>query len=478
MTPHHVSRRGVLRGIAGAGVGLTFVGYASASDGRAQYIVVGRGGGVRRELERDGFTVQHELAGGTVFVLRGPTGAEEELQRVRGVDEAARDVRFELEEPELEAVPDDLEPDSEHTATDLYPLMWDKQVTDVLAAHDYATGVDTRLAILDTGIDPDHPDLAENVDEDLSRLFTSGDPIDDHPWDAHGHGTHVAGTAAARSDAGAPVSSEETGEATGIVGTAPEAELVSAKVFWFEDPEGHEDEDEPFLTTTTADILRAIDYSAEIGADAANMSLGTPPLPPQVNAAGIRVAYERVIQDATRRGTVVVASAGNSDANLQQGGFFTVPNSTAGSMSISATGPNDLRTFYSNYGTNEIDVGAPGGGYETLEKTLAEDTEWPYPTNLVFSTVPPQVYGVPYAYFAGTSMASPQVTGLVGLVRQLHPNSNANQVEQVIKHGAELVNGQSDPDLGAGRINALNTVELLDDGDSGGSNGNGNGRGR
>ncbi|WP_343195723.1 S8 family serine peptidase [Halovivax sp.] len=278
----------------------------------------------------------------------------------------------------------------------------------------------------------------------MSALFSSGDPIDDHPWDEHYHGTHVAGTAAATGD-------------VGVIGTAPDAELVSLKVFWFEEIDG-----EVVLTTTTADILAAITAAAAIDADAANMSLGTPPLDPQLNAAGIRVAYERVIQYASREGTAVVASAGNSDANLQQGGYFTVPNSTAGALSVSATGPNDERVFYSNYGTNEIDVGAPGGGYETLEKTLEEDpaeVAWPYPLNLVLSTIP----GGEYAWLAGTSMAAPQVAGTVALVRELAPDANARQVEQAVKAGCEGVDGQSDSDTGAGRINAKNACERVDD---------------
>ncbi|MHC3438580.1 S8 family peptidase [Natrialbaceae archaeon A-gly3] len=443
------TRRRFLGGVAATGIAITAIATVSAN-GRTRYLVTASGGGVRTRLEREGFDVEDELAGGDVFVVLGPGDSADDLESVRGVRAAAADVRFSVDLPVLTEVPDAsiLEGDEKAEPT-LWELQWDKQVQNVLEAHEHATGDGTTLAIIDTGIDPDHLDLEPNLDKEASRLFQMGETIEEgEPVDPHGHGTHVAGTAAATGEQGAI--------GTGIVGTAPDATLVSARVFWFDEEDG-----EVVLTTTTADILRAIDYAAEIGADAANMSIGTPPLPPEINAAGIRVAYERMIQHATSQGTVVVASAGNSDANLQQGGYFTVPNSTAGAMSISATAPNDLRTFYSNYGTNEIDVGAPGGGYETLEKTLAEDTEWPYPTNLVLSSVPEDVYDAPYAYFAGTSMAAPQVTGLAGLVRQLEPHANANQVESAIKHGAESATGRSDTDLGAGRVNALETVKRL-----------------
>ena len=437
-----LTRRSALKGIAAGALSLKFAGTASA-DGRTQYIVTARGNRVTGSIEGAGFEIQNVLADGDVMVVVGPEDSQDDLEAVRGVREVVENAFFSLDGPVFEEELDT----EEFEPPDFWENQWDKHVTDVEDAHDVATGDGTRLAILDTGIDPGHPDLAQNLNEDLSELFSSGNPIedDDNPWDLHGHGTHVAGTAAATGD-------------VGVIGTAPDAELVSLKVFWFEDPEGHEDEDEPFLTTTTADILAAIDAAAVIDADAANMSLGTDPLPPEYNRFGIRVAYERVIQHATRQGTVVVASAGNSEANLQQGGYFTTPNSTAGALSVSATGPNDELVFYSNYGTNEIDVGAPGGGYETLEKTLEEDpdeVEWPYPSNLVLSTYPDDGY----AWLAGTSMASPQVTGTVGLVREKAPNANANQVEKAIKQGADLVTGQSDPDLGAGRLNAYGALD-------------------
>ncbi|WP_207587309.1 S8 family serine peptidase [Halomontanus rarus] len=478
------TRRQFVTGIAAAGLTLCAAGTVSAS-GRQRYVVVAPGQGTTRTLEQEGFDVAAELADGSVLLVDGPTDAAADLERIGGVRSAATDVRLEVDLPPVSAGVER----SQASEPTLYDLQWDKQVTDALAAHELATGAGTTLAILDTGIDPDHPDLARNVDEDASRLFAAGDPIDadDNPWDTDGHGTHVAGIAAATGEGGAA--------GTGIVGMAPEATLVSAKVFWFEVP-ADGDEDDPVLMTTTGDILRAVDYAASIDADAANLSLGTAPLPPQANAGGIRTANQRVIRHAVRQGTVVVASAGNDAANLQQGGYFSLPNSTAGAISVSATGPNDELVFYSNYGTNEVDVAAPGGGYETEAKTLCteagivagscegegdgdgeeeengddgadanctecEPGEWPYPTNLVYSSVPPEVYGEPYAYFAGTSMAAPQVTGLVGLVRELQPDANPNRVEGAIEHGAEGHPGRGDPELGAGRIDARETVERL-----------------
>jgi len=431
MTLH---RRTFVRSIAAGGLSLTVAGLAGANDDAVFLATADED--VRRRIEDAGFTVRRELATGSVYVVVGPADRRDELAAIDGVDEVARDVRFELEEPER------IEEADSTTDEELYSLQWDKQNTNAAEAHETATGEGTRLAIIDTGIYHDHPDLQPNVIPEEGRLFKYGEVSED-TTDVYGHGTHVAGIAAAADEG-----------RTGVVGTAPDAELVSLRVFYHDD--------DGVLTTTTADILSAIDYAASLDADAANLSIGTPPLPPETNASGVKMAYQRVAQDAVRRGTLVVVSAGNSDANLQQGGYFTVPNSAAGAMSVSATGPNDERVFYSNYGTNEIDVGAPGGGYETLEKTLSEETEWPYPTNLVLSSVPPELFGGDnYAYFAGTSMAAPQVTGLAGLIRSADPSLNANQVERAIKAGADGVQGKGDEDVGAGRINAADSLGEL-----------------
>ncbi|WP_458204481.1 S8 family peptidase [Haladaptatus sp. NG-SE-30] len=301
----------------------------------------------------------------------------------------------------------------------------------------------TRIAIIDTGIDVSHPDLEGNVNADECRLFKYGEITPD-TTDVYGHGTHVAGIAAASNDG-----------TTGVVGTVPDAELVSLRVFYYDDVDGDGTAE---LTTITSDILLAIDYAASLGADAMNMSIGTPPLPPHYNQYGFRQAYRLVIEDAVRRGSVVVVSAGNAGTDLGKHGLFTTPNSVPSAMSVSATGPNYALVFYSNYGTSEVDIGAPGGGYETLEKTLSDETEWPFPTNLVLSSVPPELYDAYYAYFAGTSMGAPQVTGTAALVRSKFPELPTKQVEQALEQGADLLQGKNDSELGAGRVNATGAL--------------------
>lgn len=433
------ARRTFLKATAGAGFTLAFAGIASAN-GETRFITRVSADSTVDRIGDAGFELKNELADGKVLVVAGSDDSLDELKDVHGVEVAIPDFTFELRSPvEAEAF------EESKDAPAFWDLQWDKHVTDVEDAHEVATGEGSTIAIIDTGIDHTHPDL-QNVNREASAAVFGGE-IRDHTGDFWGHGTHVAGIAAA------------TGE-EGVIGTAPDAELVSLRVFTTE-----EENQDNFWS----DLLLAIEHAAdEVGADAANMSIGTiETLDGPVNAGGIRGVTEPVMQYATRQGTVVVGSAGNHGESLQQEGLWTLPNSLAGVISTSATGPNDERTFYSNWGTNEIDIGAPGGGYETLAKTLANDTEWPYPTNLVFNAMAPgsrieeMVSGVQYAYLAGTSMAAPQVAGTVALIRDVDPDTNARQVEDAIKRGADLVEGRNDPDLGAGRLNASDALEDL-----------------
>ena len=485
------SRRDVLKGIAAGGLSLSFAGYATAANGEAQYIVTTRGRGGVRRLEREGFEIQRKLANDEVLLATGPENASSNLLDINGVEAAARNVRLVLKSP----VKDELPAPNELDVPDFYETyLWDKQNIESVEANEIATGDGASVGIIDTGIDYEHPELLPNLDKEAGRLFRDGDirsgigeiiVPDNYPDptalkteefhvadEQQGHGTHVAGIAAAA-------------DSYGVIGTAPDADVISLRVFWWtmvEDPETGEEE--PGIATTTGDVLNAINHGAEKGYDAVNLSLGTLPLhPSEIRPHGIRqlkVAYHKVVQWAVQEGTVVVASAGNSETNLSRQGLFSLPNSVEGAMSISATGPNDKLAFYSDYGTSEVDVGAPGGGYETLEKTIIDDPAkvgWPFPTNLVFSAISPRVEGASYGWKAGTSMAAPQVAGLVALVRELEGDARPHHIESAIKHGAEGGTGRSDPELGAGRINAKNTVELLVDNDDGNITGIGNGNG-
>ena len=505
----------------GAGLGtLSIVGITAAAD-RGRYIVTTGNGNVAGKLERAAseFELERTLAGGRVRVVRGPADAREDLERIGGVNGVVRDRRLAFERPAAAAAADEAAPEPPARYED---LLWDKQRIDSLEANAHATGEGTSIGVIDTGIDYAHPELTPNLAEDAGRLFREGDvragvgdvlvPDDyEEPEtletrefhvadDQEGHGTHVAGIAAAT-------------EGEAVIGTAPDATLVALRVFWWTLLEDEETgEEEPTLGTTTADILTAIEYAAVSVLDVANLSLGTAPIHPrQMRDEAIRtmrLAYRHVIDAAVKRGTVVVSSTGNDETDFGRRGLFSLPNSVQGSLSISATGPEDDLAFYSDYGRSEVDVAAPGGGYPTEIETLCGALEWleagepmpeedpreegdeavlwldedgnvtldeeeavetitceiparPYPFNLVYSTTAERIEDDPHGWKAGTSMAAPQVAGLVALVRELEPDAKPTHVESAIKHGADGSPGRGDAERGAGRINALETVERL-----------------
>ena len=508
-----LSRRALLKGVAGSTVALGAMGTASADDGRDQFVVTAGGNGVRRRLERAGGEVVASIADDSVHLVLAES--QSELEGVGGVQSVEPNEGYRLLGPAETGT-------AASTDDALADEQWDKHddTTGAFEAHDAATGAGRQVAIIDTGIEDDHPDV--NATMSAGKLFRSdgasssdgsptvpgakkvevrlppsGDTIAPYTYlgepqtemrraadDVDSHGTHCAGIATG-SNAGT----------TGIAGMAPDAKAVPLRVFYWKalsgypyDEDGDGEEESVTVTTlwtTDFDILSAIDYAGEMGADAANMSLGGGVVKGSAHKSGDHVAYQTVVQQAVKRGTVVTASAGNASSNLQQGGYYTLPNSVPGAMSVTATGPTNELAFYSNFGTSDIDVGAPGGGYETLEKTLCADydgdgdgeyqvgededgnpvyepcelPEWPYPTNLVLSSVPADLNdGKQYDFYAGTSMAAPQVAGLVALVREVAPGLSAKKAQNVIERTARFSNGKSSPTIGAGVVYAPDAV--------------------
>jgi len=414
-------------------------------------------------LELDHVIEQVDLA--VVF------GAESDLKSTRATYEP--DLSYTLEKPRDGTLEAQYEVDNESpgngkgkgtgggTASDstvdesLYPLQWDKQAQDLSSAHHVTKGEGSRVAIIDSGVYADHPDLDVNLE--LSRNFTgdgegAGVPAGDD------HGTHVAGTVAA-SDNG-----------SGVIGTAPAAEVVDCRVFSYAPG------------ASFGDILAAVAYSAAIDADVANLSLGAYPVPREGIGGFYGKSLNRVMTYANNEGTLLVIAAGNDTADLQHdGGFISLPNEGAQAVSVAATGPVgfgwgddglespvESPAFYTNYGTNAITLGAPGGDAD-LEAT---GTGVPWYNDLVLSTTADVSYeydtnGNPidyldaeptYGWKAGTSMAAPQVAGAAALVKSANPSYNAGQVESALKGAAEVPDGYDKAYYGSGFLNVVDAL--------------------
>ncbi|ODR79196.1 peptidase S8 and S53 subtilisin kexin sedolisin [Haladaptatus sp. W1] len=438
------SRRNVLK-IGGAAVGGLTVGSLSVGGSSVgRYLMKPKAGA---NLSR--VTVEEELPEIEYIAV---SGQEEDVKST--AIEYAPDPILDLDEPTVNSqVPADA---LDSVDEPLYELQWDKQDLSVPEAQTVTEGTGIRVAVIDSGIAADHPDL-DNVNLELSENF-SGDGLGvGYPYGGY-HGTHVSGIIAANNN-----------NETGVLGTAPGAELVDCRVFPY-------DEGAPFSV-----VLAAVLHSVEIDADIANMSLGGyAPRREYVDDGRYGKFYGEALNQsltyANREGTLVVMSAGNSGADLQHDKqWISLPNEGAQGLSISATGPIGFEwgdpgleedfaspAFYTNYGTNAIDLGAPGGDADL-------ETENPlWYLDLVLSTVAEfkrnedgDITGGPsysYGWAAGTSMAAPNVSGAAALVKANNPDYSPTQLKSALKQAASVPSGYDKRYYGSGYLNILDAL--------------------
>ncbi len=308
-------------------------------------------------------------------------------------------------------------------------------------------GAGVRVAVLDTGFDLDHPDLAPNINLALSENFVPGETLQYALPDTFSHGTHTAGTIGAADNA------------FGVIGVAPEVELVLVKVLG---DEGSGD---------FAGVFEGIVHAASVDADVINMSLGASipqrGIPGDITArevAELRVLNNRAVTYAYQQGTTVITSAGNAARDGDHDADMVVfPADASHAITISATAPVGWATdpgnifldnlaSYSNYGQSLIDFSAPGGDsvYPGNEACLIAGLVRPcWVFDLVFSTGNNGWY-----WSAGTSMAAPHAAGVAALIISENGGSmNPAHVERELRRRAEdLGKPGNDDAYGAGAI--------------------------
>ncbi|WP_244605229.1 S8 family peptidase [Halorussus halobius] len=341
--------------------------------------------------------------------------------------------------------------------------------------HDTTTGEATRVAVVDSGVYDGHPDLADAVNADLSANYTL-DSWDFRPNGAGDHGTHVAGIIAGTNADG-----------EGVLGTAPDTEIVAHRVF----------SALPGGGASTGDILAALADAADKGCDVANFSVGYTNYDVEENPdlLDVKAMYEDLAEYAHEQDMTIVNSTGNDAVDMTPEDTLSLPTEAEGIFGVSATGPigylwddeqssrevKSLKTLdeptatpasYTNYGAG-VDVSAAGGNYDT-------DLPEGYYYDLVFSTIVTDdgtddpVAG--YGWKAGTSMAAPQVAGAYALVRSLRPDASAEAVESLIKETARDGPG-GETYHGAGHLDLRRLVREASKGRKGnGNNGKGNGK--
>jgi thermitase len=246
-----------------------------------------------------------------------------------------------------------------------------------------------KIAVIDTGVDYNHPDLSGKVIKGADFVDDDNDPIDENE-----HGTHVAGIAAANTNNG-----------VGIAGLAPKASILAVRVL---DADG---------SGSLDDVAQGIRYAADQGAQVINLSLG--------GSIGSQTLQDAV-NYAWNKGSVVVAAAGNSGVALP-----SYPAYYSNAIAVAATDQNDQKASFSNFGT-WVDIAAPGVD--------------------IYSTTPNNQY----ASFSGTSMASPVVAGVAGLLAA--QGKNASQIRAALEDTADPVTGTGTL-FQNGRVNAAKAVQ-------------------
>ncbi|MEU5097532.1 S8 family serine peptidase [Streptomyces sp. NPDC020996] len=303
------------------------------------------------------------------------------------------------------------------------------------------------VAVIDTGVDDTHPDIAPNFSAAQSANCVSGKADTTYgswrPVDAdHYHGTHVAGEIAAARNG------------IGVAGVAPGVKVSSITV-------AQPDENSLFFPES---VVCAFVFAADHGVEVTNNSYYVDPwlynCMDDPDQRAIVDAVNRAQLYARSKGTLNVASAGNSNDDLDSDALvddsspddstavtrtidphecFDVPTQLPGVVTVSATGVKGTKSYYSSYGDGVVDVAGPGG-----DKYQIPDT--PSKNGRILSTMPNNQYG----FLQGTSMASPHVAAVAALLKSTHPWATPAQLQALLKAQADNPGCPTEPYDGNG----------------------------
>ncbi|MFG2517016.1 S8 family serine peptidase [Streptomyces sp. NPDC048584] len=336
----------------------------------------------------------------------------------------------------------------------LQGLQWDLPAIKADKAHEKSLGSSkVTVAVIDTGVDDTHPDIAPNFDRAASVNCVSGKPdTSDGAWrpgaQESPHGTHVAGEIAAAKNG------------VGMTGVAPGVKVSGIKV---SNPDGY------FYTEA---VVCGFVWAAEHGVDVTNNSYYTDPwyfnCSDDPDQKALVEAVTRASKYAERKGAVNVAAAGNenydlaadeitdpvspndgtpSDRVIDPDECFDIPTQLPGVVTVAATGAKGLKSSFSNYGRGFIDIAAPGG-----DSTAYQTPAPPATSGLILGTLP----GGSWGYMAGTSMASPHVAGVAALIKSTHPHASPALVKALLYAEADATACTDPYDInGDGKVDAV-----------------------
>ncbi|TSC96056.1 MAG: Peptidase S8 and S53, subtilisin, kexin, sedolisin [Parcubacteria group bacterium Athens1014_10] len=305
---------------------------------------------------------------------------------------------------------------------------------------------DVVIAVLDSGVDIDHPDLKNNIWVNKGEIFNDGLDNDKNGYidDVNGydfvdnsnnpnpvfssnyteiginHGTIISGLIAAQGDNG-----------QGIIGVCPKCKIMPLKVL---DNQG---------VGNTGAVIEAINYAIDKRVDVINMSFV---------GSNYSASLAEAVKKAYQAGIVLVVASGNDSLTEGDDLFITpsYPICNDGDdnyvIGVAALDNKGQRAIFSNYGADFIDISAPGSSlYSTLVYSPENKSN--------------EYYG---GYWSGTSVATALVSGVAGLIKSLNPLFSPKQVRESIAEGAEnidFLNPSYKGKLGAGKLNAYNAVK-------------------
>ncbi len=390
---------------------------------------------------------------GVVVVKPTVSGFEAKIAKLTEVKTVVPDLAAQWIEPvkfTTEANPPSIGSDETY-----FPYLWGMDAINAPEAWNAGfTGKKAKVFILDNGIDAEHPDLAPNLNTELSTSFVPDEDYNIQSGAYFNHGTHVAGIIAAADNQ------------LGVIGVAPEAEIVAVKVL-----------SELSGSGMFSWINEGIVYAANNGANVINMSLGATfnrngfyidddgmlQKIPAVYIQSLILAQQRAVNYAFRKGAVIICSAGNGASNFDgNASIFKIPAELQNVIAVSATAPDywyrdlvggitpnlDVPASYTDFGKSLVALAAPGGDFDFVDYLNGY-------FDMVLSTSSQSYY-----FAAGTSMASPHAAGVAALIIAKYEGKITPQevTKQLLKTADKIDGNGTTSFYGKGRVNAFRAV--------------------
>ncbi|MFW6142444.1 MAG: NosD domain-containing protein [Candidatus Saliniplasma sp.] len=297
-----------------------------------------------------------------------------------------------------------------------YPSLWGMHNIDAPGAWNVTTGSEeVVVAVLDTGIDYTHEDLAGNMWEDdegnhgYNFINDSPDPMDDH-----GHGTHVAGTIGAVGN-----------NNVGVTGVNWNVSLMGLK---FIDGSG---------SGTVSDAIASLEYVLDKKREGVNVVATSN----SWGGSGKSRLLDEAIAEHRDEDILFIAAAGNNNRNIEEAPFYPAGYEHTNMITVGATNREDNKTSFSNYGANSVHVTAPG---RHINSTYLDNS---------------------YRSSSGTSMATPHVSGLVALLAAHNNSYDHNNLKNIIISTSDRIDNLENKSLSDGRINASSALHLPEESD-------------